>query len=196
MIPFSNGNTSIGLVGKTAYIEDLIKHSENLEGALKTGIQRSPFYRNRFSEVDFLFEPKILKNYSTSVKKMFGDGYILTGNSTEFLDPIFSSGVCFATESGALAAELIYKELNGEAVNWAVEYEEYMKFGIDVFSTYVREWYTGNLQTLFFFRPENLDVKEKICSVLAGYVWNKENPFVKKHQSVIRNMAYLIEMNQ
>ena len=196
VIPFSNGNTSIGLVGKTAYIEDLIKHSENLEGALKTGIQRSPFYRNRFSEVDFLFEPKILKNYSTSVKKMFGDGYILTGNSTEFLDPIFSSGVCFATESGALAAELIYKEPNGEAVNWAVEYEEYMKFGIDVFSTYVREWYTGNLQTLFFFRPENLDVKEKICSVLAGYVWNKENPFVKKHQSVIRNMAYLIEMNQ
>ena len=196
VIPFSNGNTSIGLVGKTAYIEDLIKHNENLEEALKTGIQRSPFYRDRFSEVDFLFEPKILKNYSTSVKKMFGDGYVLTGNSTEFLDPIFSSGVCFATESGALAAELISKELKGKTVNWQEEYEEYMKFGIDVFSTYVREWYTGNLQTLFFFRPENLEVKEKICAVLAGYVWNKENPFVKKHHSVIKNMAYLIEMNQ
>ena len=52
----------------------------------------------------------------------------------------------------------------------------------------------GNLQTLFFHQPENPDVKEKICAVLAGYVWNKENPFVKKHYSVIRNMAHLIRM--
>ena len=37
-------------------------------------------------------------------------------------------------------------------------------------------------------------MKQKICAVLAGYVWNKENPFVNKHNSVIRNMAYLINM--
>ena len=69
-----------------------------------------------------------------------------------------------------------------------------MKKGINVFSTYVKEWYTGNLQTLFFHQPANPDVKEKICAVLAGYVWDETNPFVKKHDRVIKNMAYTLEM--
>jgi hypothetical protein len=33
---------------------------------------------------------------------------------------------------------------------------------------------------------------EKICAVLAGYVWDETNPFVKKHDNVIKNMAYMI----
>ena len=71
-----------------------------------------------------------------------------------------------------------------------------MRYGVNVFATYVKEWYTGNLQTLFFHRPENPDVKKKICAVLAGYVWNKENPFVKKHDRAVKNMAYMLEMGK
>jgi flavin-dependent dehydrogenase len=127
---------------------------------------------------------------------MYGDGFALTGNSSEFLDPVFSSGVAFATESGMLAAKLYLKELQGIPVDWEVEFTEYMKRGIAVFTTYVKEWYTGNLQTLFFHQPENPDVKEKICAVLAGYVWNEENSFVKKHDHVIANMAYLLNMQK
>ena len=88
------------------------------------------------------------------------------------------------------------KELNGKKVDWDKEYTDYMRYGVNVFATYVKEWYTGNLQTLFFHRPENPDVKKKICAVLAGYVWNKQNPFVKKHDRVIKNMAYMLEMGQ
>lgn len=193
VIPFSNGKTSVGIVGPTDYINQLSTNQDTTE-ALQTAIQKSDFYVNRFGDLPFEFNPIWLKNYSAAVTKMFGDGYVLTGNSTEFLDPVFSSGVCFATESGLKAAKLAIKEMNGEKVDWQTDYEDYMKEGIDVFTTYVQEWYTGNLQELFFHQPENPDVKEKICAVLAGYVWNKENPFVKKHNSVIRNMAYLIRM--
>jgi len=151
-------------------------------------------FKMRFGDLPFLFEPIKLEKYSRSVKKMYGDGFALTGNSSEFLDPVFSSGVAFATESGMLAAKLIKKQLEGHAVNWEVEYSDYMKKGINVFKTYVKEWYTGNLQTLFFHQPENADVKRKICSVLAGYVWDQENPFVTKHDNIVKNMAYLIDM--
>ncbi len=192
VIPFSNGNTSLGIVAPTTYINSLSENKDNAE-ALKNAIQLSDFYIKRFGDVDFIFEPVKLENYSRSVKKMYGDGFVLTGNSSEFLDPVFSSGVAFATESGILAAKLIIKELNGEKVDWETDYSKYMKEGIGVFTTYVKEWYTGNLQTLFFHQPENPEVKEKICAVLAGYVWNKENPFVKKHDNVIKNMAYLID---
>ena len=137
-----------------------------------------------------------LTNYSAAVKNLYGDGFALTGNSSEFLDPVFSSGVCFATESGMLAAKLAEREIKGENVNWEIEYADYMRYGIAVFTTYVREWYTGNLQDLFYHQPENPDVKQKICSVLAGYVWDKTNPFVAKHDNLIKNMAHLIQMNK
>lgn len=192
VIPFSNGNTSIGVVAPTTFINSL--SNNNNSEALKKAIQLSDYYIKRFGDTEFLFEPVKLENYSRAVKKMYGEGFVLTGNSSEFLDPVFSSGVAFATESGMLAAKLIIKELNGENVDWEIEYSKYMKEGISVFTTYVKEWYTGNLQTLFFHQPENPDVKRKICAVLAGYVWNLENPFVKKHDKVIKNMAYLIDL--
>lgn len=193
VIPFSNGNTSLGVVGPTDFINSLSENKNNSE-ALKNAIQLSDYYIKRFEGTEFLFEPIKLENYSRSVKKMYGDGFALTGNSTEFLDPVFSSGVAFATESGMLAAKLYLKQSQGIEVNWETEFTEYMKRGINVFTTYVKEWYTGNLQTLFFHQPENPDVKRKICAVLAGYVWDEENPFVKKHDNVIKNMAYLLNM--
>lgn len=192
VIPFSNGNTSLGIVANTDFIEE-IKENGSTARALEKAINLSDFYIQRFAGTEFLFEPVHLKNYSAAVTNMFGEGFALTGNSSEFLDPVFSSGVCFATESGILAAKLAYREIHGEKVDWQVEFADYMQRGIDVFTTYVKEWYTGNLQTLFFHQPENLDVKRKICSVLAGYVWNEENPFVKKHDRVIKSMAYLLQ---
>ncbi|OXB01328.1 pyridine nucleotide-disulfide oxidoreductase [Flavobacterium oncorhynchi] len=195
VIPFSNGNTSLGVVGPTDFINSLSENKDNAE-ALKNAIQLSDFYIKRFQGTEFLFEPVKLENYSRAVKRMYGDGFALTGNSSEFLDPVFSSGVAFATESGMLAAKLYLKEAQGTPVDWEVEFTQYMKRGIAVFTTYVQEWYTGNLQTLFFHQPENPEVKEKICAVLAGYVWNEENSFVKKHDHVIANMAYLLNMQK
>lgn len=192
VIPFSDGNTSIGIVGPTEFIEKLSENGNTAE-ALKKAISLSDYYVKRFGEIDFLFEPRHLKDYSCAVKKIYGEGYALTGNAAEFLDPVFSSGMAFATESGMLSAKLAIRQLNGEVVDWEKEYSEYILYGVRVFTTYIKEWYTGNLQELFFHRPENDDIKRKICAVLAGYVWNKENPFVKKHDTVIKNLANLIK---
>ncbi|WP_408048418.1 NAD(P)/FAD-dependent oxidoreductase [Tenacibaculum halocynthiae] len=191
VIPFSNGTTSIGFVGPTEYI-DSFKGSP--EEKMKELLKTSPYFYNRFKDEDFLFSPKIIKNFSKSVKKLYGDGFVITGNSAEFLDPVFSSGVTFATESGLLAAKLVHKELINVSVNWEKEYVNYIKDGVTVFSSYVKEWYTGNLQKLFFHRPENPEIKKQICAVLAGYVWDKTNPFVTKHNRIIKTIAYLLEM--
>jgi len=191
VIPFSNGHTSIGLVGPTEYMDSFKGTNEE---KLKEIINLSTYYRDRFDGVDIEFEPKLIKNYSKSVKQIYGKGYALTGNSAEFLDPVFSSGVTFATESALLAAKLAAKELKGEEVNWEVDYYGYIKEGVDVFSTYVKEWYTGNLQKIFFHRPENPEIKKQICAVLAGYVWDKTNPFVKNHNRLVRTVAKVIDM--
>lgn len=189
IIPFSNGVTSIGYVGSLDVLNSLKgTTTEKMSELLKL---TKNFY-SRFKNINFLFDPIEINNYSKSVKQLYGKGYVLTGNSSEFLDPIFSSGVAFATESSLKASKLIFKELNNESIDWEEEYSNYIKYGVNVFTSYIKEWYTGNLQTLFFHKPENPKIKKQICSVLAGYVWDKTNPFVRKHDSIIKNLAYLI----
>jgi flavin-dependent dehydrogenase len=62
------------------------------------------------------------------------------------LDPVFSSGVTFATESGLFAAKLIARELEGETIDWEEQYSNYIKKGSVFFYLCKKEWYTGNLQ--------------------------------------------------
>ncbi|ASV29810.1 NAD(P)/FAD-dependent oxidoreductase [Maribacter cobaltidurans] len=193
VIPFSNGYTSIGYVGPTEYLESF---KGTTEERLRQMVKLSSHYQDRFKDLPYEFEPKMIKNFAKSVKQLYGKGYVLTGNSAEFLDPVFSSGVTFATESAHLSAKLIAKELRGDAVDWENEYSQYMLEGVHVFSTYVKEWYTGNLQKIFFTDSENPVIKEQICSVLAGYVWDKTNPFVKNHHRLVRTVAHITDMEK
>ena len=193
VIPFSDGTTSIGFVGPTEFINSYKGNSTEM---LEEMLNISDFFKERFKGVPHLFEPKIIQNFSTAVKQIYGDGYIITGNSGEFLDPIFSSGVTFATETGLLAAKLVARIIKGEEVDLEKEYVEPVQFGVDVFTSYVNEWYSGNLQKLFFHKPENPDIKEKICSILAGYVWDEKNPFVTKHNRLVKSVAHLIDMEK
>ncbi|GGX25153.1 NAD(P)/FAD-dependent oxidoreductase [Aquimarina muelleri] len=191
VIPFSNGITSIGYVGPTEFL-DSFKGSETEK--LTQMLKLSDYFYERFKGLDFMFEPMLIKNYSKSVKQLYGKGYVLTGNSAEFLDPVFSSGVTFATESALLAAKLITKELQNKVVDWEEEYSKYIKAGVAVFASYIKEWYTGSLQKLFFHQPENPEIKKQICAVLAGYVWDKTNPFVNKHNRLIKTFAHFIDI--
>lgn len=191
--PFSNGNSSLGFVAPNSWFEKFPADNSVAFGAMLSELK---YYKERFDDYPFKFSPKKVENISKNVTRLFGDGYVLTGNSAEFLDPVFSSGVSFATASGLLAAKLALKELNGGLVDWQKEYVNYLKRGIDVFATYVTEWYSGNLQKLIFHPSPRPEIKEQVCAVLAGYVWDETNPFVKKHSRMVANMARLIEMEE
>lgn len=193
VIPFSNGDCSLGFVGPIDYLESF---QGSTTEKMKEMMKLSKYYFDRFDDVEYHFEPRQIKNFSASVKQLYGKGYALTGNSAEFLDPVFSSGVTFATESAHLSAKLITRELKGETVDWETEYKDYIMYGVNVFSTYVKEWYTGNLQKIFFHPTINTLIKEQICAVLAGYVWDKTNPFVKNHDRLVKTVARVTEMEQ
>ena len=190
-IPFSNGKTSLGFVAPTEWFDQF---DEDPKASFYQMISKLNYYNGRFDNYEPEFIPKKIKHIAKSVKCLYGKNFALTGNSAEFLDPVFSSGVSFATESGLKAAKLGLKELNGENVDWQTEYEDYMNEGIAVFSSYVRDWYNGDLQDIFFHRSPNPEFKKQICAVLAGYVWNKENPFVKKHKRIVGSVAKFINL--
>lgn len=191
IIPFSNGITSVGFVSDPEFFDTFPTDSTERMKAL---ILSDPNTSQRFNEAEMMFEPKVIEGYSISTKRLYGEGYVLVGNATEFLDPVFSSGVTFAMESGRKAAKLVGDFLNNQNVDWQKEYTDYMMQGINTFRTYVSAWYTGELHDIFFSKNQDPEIKKQICSVLAGYVWDTENPYVRKHEQAIKSLHKVITL--
>lgn len=190
IIPFSNGITSLGYVGDPSFFS---KFQGSPETQFRSMIETEPYLRERFKDVELIFEPRVLESWSTTTNRFFGEGFVLTGNVTEFLDPVFSSGVTLATVSSQLAAGLVIRTLKGEKIDWEKEYTQPMMQGVDTFRSYVTNWYDGTLDTIFFADDQDPLIKSQICSVLAGYVWDLENPYVKYHHNALYKLASMIE---
>jgi flavin-dependent dehydrogenase len=193
VIPFSSGITSLGFVGDPGFFSGLEGNNEQQYRSL---IASEPYLRERFKEVELVFEPRVLESWSSTTNTFYGEGFVLTGNVTEFLDPIFSSGVTLATVSSQKAAKLVIRKLKGEPVDWEKEYMEEVMQGVNTFRSYVMAWYEGTLDKIFFANKQNLAIKKQICSVLAGYVWDRSNPFVKDHATALTKLARLIEIEE
>lgn len=191
VIPFSNGITSLGFVGNPEFFA---QYEGGTEEQLRALIAAEPYLEERFKDVEFVFEPRVLESWSSTTDRFYGDGFVLTGNVTEFLDPVFSSGVTLATVSSQLAAHLVIRTLNGETVDWSKEYMEQMMQGVNTFRSYVMAWYEGTLDTIFFADRQDAQIKKMICSVLAGYVWDLSNPYVKNHGTALQKLARTIEL--
>lgn len=87
------------------YPEDAV---ERMRGIINSDVHT----KERFGDAEMVFEPRTIEGYAISTKQLYGDGFVLCGNATEFLDPVFSlSGVTFAMESGNKAAKLVIENL-------------------------------------------------------------------------------------
>lgn len=190
VIPFSNGNTSVGFVGSHDFFAPL---TGNLTDSFRQLVQGSPYLRKRFGDEAFILAPSKLQSWSSISEKFHGSGFVLTGNVTEFLDPIFSSGVMFATVSGHLAGQLVVKKLKGDPVDFENDYSRILQRGIDTFRSFVKAWYDGTLEKIFFYPNPDRLIKSQITSVLAGYVWDIENPFVRNPDHTLQNLVKRID---
>jgi flavin-dependent dehydrogenase len=192
-IPFSTGVTSCGFVAPPEFFDGF---SGSDEDKLRALIASEWSIAERFENAEFLFPPRIIQGWSVTTDKFYGDGFVLTGNVTEFLDPVFSSGVTLAAASSQRAAKLAVRQLSGEIIDWEKEYMQPVMSGVDVFRTYVNAWYNGDLQKLFFEEKKVDLIVSQICSVLAGYVWDTSNPFVKEHEKSVRKVVQLVELSK
>ena len=189
VIPFSSGVTSVGFVGEPSFFS---RYEGTDDEVLEKIISTQPYIAERLKGAEKKFDARKIESWSSTTDKFYGDGFVLTGNVTEFLDPVFSSGVTLATVSSQTAAKLVVRKLKGEQVDWDKEYTEVMMQGVDTFRSYVMAWYEGTLDTIFFADEPNLEIKNMICSVLAGYVWDTNNPYVKDHKTALHKLARLI----
>ncbi|MEE9386802.1 MAG: NAD(P)/FAD-dependent oxidoreductase [Nannocystaceae bacterium] len=177
VIPFADGRTSIGVVASPEYFSHL---PTDPEASLLQCMNANQCTRQRLAGVEIVRAPDTINGYSIGVKRFYGPGYCLIGNATEFLDPVFSSGICLALESASRAATVIIAQLAGETVSWKTEYAEPMERGLEVFRAYVDAWYDETLPAIFFGENKQPDLQRMVCGLLAGYAWDLDNPYVRE----------------
>nr|WP_314168994.1 NAD(P)/FAD-dependent oxidoreductase [uncultured Neisseria sp.] len=178
LIPFGDNRCSVGVVGTP---DKLVGESETV---LKKFVYECPMLNEILDkavwENDFPF--RSIQGYSANVKSLHGRHFALLGNAAEFLDPVFSSGVTIALHSAKLAADLLAKQLKGEAANWQTEFAEPLMIGVDTFRTYVDGWYDFRFQNVVYAPDRSPEISRMLSSILAGYAWDIENPFVAKSE--------------
>ncbi len=176
LIPFSNGRASVGVITPDGLLAEMQGESEN---KLRTLIAQGGKLASLLNDAEFDTRVGTIGGYSSDVKQLFGKDYALLGNAGEFLDPVFSSGVTIALKSASLAAIVLDRQLRGLLPDWDQEFAIPLKQGVNTFRNFVNAWYDGRLQDIIFSSDKNESVKRMICSILAGYAWDIENPYVK-----------------
>lgn len=188
LIPFSNGRASLGVVAEASYFKQFEGDNDQIYRAI---LQQEPRLRYLLTEAVFDTPARKLSGYSANVKHLCDKNYALLGNAGEFLDPVFSSGVTIAFRSAYLAANLLDRQFKGEAVDWQQEFAYELQRGVDVFRTYVEGWYDGRFQDIIFAKEKQENIEQMIISILAGYAWDEENPYVNKAESRMNTLAEL-----
>ncbi|MDP3817277.1 NAD(P)/FAD-dependent oxidoreductase [Pseudomonas sp.] len=187
-IPFSNGRCSLGVVADATRFAG---RPEDLDACLKQFVAETPSLSRVLQNAVWDTPARALGGYAANVKALHGPGFALLGNAAEFLDPVFSSGVTIAMRSASMAAGLLHRQLGGEAVDWENEFAIPLKRGVDTFRAYVEGWYDGSFQDVIFFEKSQPEIRRMICSILAGYAWDQQNPYVAEPKRRLRVLAEL-----
>ncbi len=174
LIPFPDGNSSLGIVASK---EQFAKYTGTDEEKYWGMISDEPSLRGLLKDAHTVRPVGEIVGFAANVTTLHGPGFALLGNAAEFLDPVFSSGVTIALHSAKLAADLLDRTFKGETPNWQTEFQEALMFGVETFRTFVSGWYDCSLQDVIFYPEKSWQIHKMICSVLAGYAWDRKNPY-------------------
>lgn len=174
LIPFSNGTASVGVVSS---VEHHRARSGSPDEQFWQAMRAEPRLHELLANAQTVRPVGDMVGYAATVTKLHGRHFALLGNAAEFLDPVFSSGVTIAMKSASLAAAVLHRQLEGESVDWERDFAQPLMYGVETFRNFVAGWYDGSLQDVIFFPRQQENIRRMICSVLAGYVWDRDNPY-------------------
>lgn len=111
-IPVGAHEMSVGVVVNRPGTDWWVGHSA--ADILTTYISRYQFLRDRFTNAEQISKIHILKDLSYSAQQKAGDGWILVGDASFFVDPFLSSGVQVAFKTAEKAADAIHAFIQGD----------------------------------------------------------------------------------
>ena len=102
-IPLHTGWSSVGAVVDNRTGQEGIRRL-GARGFLSGQLSQTRHTAGRLRDARWVAGPRVVRDWSYSSGRTAGPGYVLTGDSACFVDPLFSSGVHLALMSGVMAA--------------------------------------------------------------------------------------------
>ena len=173
LIPLADGVTSIGAVCWPYYLKS--RDGKPLREFFRDTIALCPALAQRLAGAELVSEVHATGNYSYSSRISSGERYLLLGDAYAFIDPVFSSGVYLAMQSGFVGADVVETTLDRPhaAVAARRRFDRIMRRGPREFSWFIFRVSSPTMRE-FFMAPQNpLRVKEALISLLAGDIFGK-----------------------
>jgi 2-polyprenyl-6-methoxyphenol hydroxylase-like FAD-dependent oxidoreductase len=140
------------------------------EELLQRAIGDTPVVAELMRDAQREWPVRVEKDFSYSASTYAGDRWILAGDAGSFLDPVFSTGVSIAMESGIeAAAELdrALKQNNFSARSFAA-FSRRQRKRFKTFRRFVVGFYTPQFRDLFFDPNPPMLLFRAVITVLAG----------------------------
>jgi flavin-dependent dehydrogenase len=150
--------------------------SERLEAIFGSLVARSTSMRTLLQDAPRIEPVRAAADYSFRVRELAGNGWLAVGDSTGFIDPLFSTGAHLAIGGGDRAARAIDEALrDGDvAAHRFADYEKIARKAADLFLGAVQSFYRGELREMLFARDQRSVIRRMVTSMLAGDVFHDE----------------------
>ncbi|MEM7033541.1 MAG: NAD(P)/FAD-dependent oxidoreductase [Chloroflexota bacterium] len=183
-IPITDTITSMGVVmEKSVYRES----NMSIEDFFQCHVESCPDLARAMRNAKPVNELKTEGDYSYSMERFVGNGFVMVGDAARFVDPIFSSGVSVALFSAKFASETIQHAFEIEDFSEATlqPYEEKLRGGVEIWYEFIRLYY--KLMHVFTYFIQNKKHRLQVLRLLQGQVYDRRNA------EVLDEMRNLIE---
>jgi len=138
---------------------------------LQQAIADTPAVARLMAQATREWPVRVEKDFSYASRAYAGDRWIVVGDAGSFLDPVFSSGVAIALESGLEGAQAVDQALStGDlSIGAFVVFNRRQLARYRSFRRFVRGFYTAAFRDLFFSPDPPPFLFRAVVTVLAGY---------------------------
>lgn len=169
MIPISDELMSVGVVLPRAAYDALPRMS--MEALLDHTIAETPDVAALMRHARREWPVRVEKDFSFGARAYAGDRWLLVGDAGSFLDPVFSTGVAIALESGVEAARALDRALARGDLSARMfrtfarrQHQRYASF-----RRFVLAFYTRGFRDLFFQPSPLSPLFRAFVTAVAGY---------------------------
>jgi flavin-dependent dehydrogenase len=169
LIPISEELMSVGVVLPRAAFKaiGMADHAALLDRAIAETPAVAKLMANAVRE----WPVRVERDFSFSSRAYAGDRWILVGDAGSFLDPVFSTGVAIALESGVEGGQAMSAALNAGdlSVRQFDVFTRRQRQRYISFRRFVLGFYTPEFRDLFFSQDPPPRMFRSLVTVFAGY---------------------------
>jgi flavin-dependent dehydrogenase len=171
-IPLADGATSIGAVVWPYYMK---RRKTSVRDFFLATVALCPPLADRLRAATLVSDVEATGNYSYACDHSHGGNYLLVGDAYCFIDPVFSSGVMLAMNSGVAAADAIHtcrtQPLHARAA--LKEFDRVSRHGPKQFSWFIYRVSHPTMREMFLDPRNVLRMEEALLSLLAGDIFGR-----------------------